>query len=153
MILELAIGAGVAWALSKVVGKATASDKLVVQVSGRIHKITFSKITIVCDALVKNPTQQSFRFRRPFVTLKYKGNSFGTSDVKDTVIDLPPYKEIPIKDIVIDIQLLQLPTVLLDAFNILKTAQGTLTIDVDTIIPYVTAAGDVPIPYNEKIVL
>lgn len=153
MILELAIGAGVVWALSKVVSKATASEKLVVQVSGRIHKITFSKITVIVDALVKNPTQQSFRFRRPFVTLKYKSETFGTSDVKDTIIDLPPYKEITVKDIVIDIQLLQLPAVLLDAFNILKTAQGTLEIDANTVIPVVTPAGDVPVPYDEKIVL
>ena len=153
MILELAIGAGIAWALTKVVSKATASDKLVVQVSGRIHKITFSKITVIVDALIKNPTQQSFRFRRPFVTLKYKGETFGTSDVKDTIIDLAPYKETPVKDIVIDIQLLQLPAVLLDAFNILKTAQGTLTIDANTIVPVVTPAGDVPVPYDEKIVL
>lgn len=153
MILELAIGAGIAWALTKVVGKATASDKLVVQVSGRIHKITFSKITIVIDALVKNPTQQSFRFRRPFVTLKYKGETMGTSDVKDTIIELQPYKETPIKDIVIDIQLLQLPAVLLDAFNILKTAQGTLTIDTNTVVPMVTPAGDVPVSYDDKIVL
>lgn len=153
MILELAIGAGIAWALTKVVGKATASEKLVVQVSGRIHKITFSKITVIVDALIKNPTQQSFRFRRPFVTLKYKGETFGTSDVKDTIIELAPYKETPVKDIVIDIQLLQLPAVLLDAFNILKTAQGTLTIDANTVVPVVTPAGDVPVPYDEKIVL
>lgn len=153
MILELAIGAGLAWALTKVVGKAAASDKLVVQVSGRIHKITFTKITVVIDALVKNPTQQNFRFRRPFVTLKYKGETLGTSDVKDTIIELQPYKETPIKDIVIDIQLLQLPAVLLDAFNILKTAQGTLTIDTNTVVPMVTPAGDVPVTYDDKIVL
>lgn len=153
MFLELAIGAGIIWGLSKVVGKAAASDKLVVQVTGRIHKITFSKITIICDALIKNPTQQTFRFRRPFVTLKYKGKSFGTSDVKDTIIEVLPYKEVPIKDIVIDIQLLQLPAALLDAFNILKTAQGTLQIDLNTIVPMVTAAGDVPVSYDDKIVL
>jgi hypothetical protein len=153
MFLELAIGAGIIWGLSKVVGKAAASDKLVVQVTGRIHKITFSKITIICDALVKNPTQQSFRFRRPFVTLKYKGKTLGTSDVKDTIIEVQPYQEEPIKDIVIDIQLLQLPSVLLDAFNVLKAAKGSLEIDVNTIIPVVTPAGDVPVPYDEKIVL
>lgn len=153
MFLELAIGAGIIWGLSKVVGKAAASDKLVVQVSGRIHKITFGKIIIVCDALIKNPTKQSFRFRRPFVTLKYKGKTFGTSDVKDTIITLEPYKETPIKDIVIEINLLQLPAALLDAFKILQTAQGTLQIDINTIIPVITPAGDVPVSYDDKIIL
>ena len=153
MFLELAIGAGVLLALTKVVSKAAASDKLVVQVSGRIFKITFTKITVIVNALIKNPTQQSFKFRTPFVTLKYKGETIGVSDVKDTIIDLPPYKEIPVKDIVIDIQLLQLPALALDAFKILQSAQGTLEIDVNAIVPVVTPAGDVPVPYDEKIVL
>jgi hypothetical protein len=153
MFIELAIGAGVIWGLAKVVGKAKAADKLVIDVTARIHKITFSKITIVADALVKNPTKQDFRFRRPFVTLKYKGKTLGTSDVKETIIDLKPYSQSSIKDIVIDIQLLQLPAALLDAFTILKTAKGTLEIDVETIVPVVTQAGDVPVTYDDKIIL
>jgi hypothetical protein len=153
MFIELAIGAGLIWGMSKLAGKAKASEKLVVNITGRIHKITFSKITVICDAVVKNPTQQSFRFRRPFVTLKDKGKTLGNSDVQATEIELPAYKETPIKNFVIEIQLLQLPAVLLDAFNILKTAKGNLQVEVVTLIPLITPAGDVPVTYQDTIVL
>jgi hypothetical protein len=151
MFLEIAIGAGLIWGITKVVSKAQAADKIVVDVSSRIHKITFTQITISCDAKVKNPSNQNFRFRRPFVTLSYQGKTLGTSDVKDTLIELAPYTEIEIKNIVIEIQLLQLPAVLMDVYNRLKTAQGTLTLDVQTIVPMVTNAGDVPVKFDEKI--
>jgi hypothetical protein len=153
MFIEFAIGAGLIWGVSKLVRKANASDKLAVSISGRIHKITFSKITVICDAQVKNPTQQTFRFRRPFVTLKYKGKTLGNSDVQAIGIELPAYKETTIKNFVIDIELLQLPAVLLDAFNILKTAKGNLQLEVVTLIPIITPAGDVPVTYQDTIVL
>ncbi|MCA6392214.1 MAG: hypothetical protein IM607_12570 [Cytophagales bacterium] len=153
MFIEFAIGAGLIWGVSKLVRKANASDKLTVNVTGRVHKITFSKITVICDALVKNPTQQTFRFRRPFVTLKYKGKTLGNSDVQAIGIELPAYKETTIKNFVIDIELLQLPAVLLDAFNILKTAKGNLQLEVVTLIPIITPAGDVPVTYQDTIVL
>src|ERR1041385_79460 len=144
MIFEtIAIGAGVGWLVSKIIGKKNASDKLQVVISGRIHKITFSKITIMVNAVVKNPTNESFRFRKPFVTLLYKKETIGLSDVSSTEYELKPYSELTIKDISIDIYLLRLSKLALDVFKILQTAQGSAQIEANSIVPWITAAGDI----------
>jgi hypothetical protein len=154
MIFEaIAISAGAGWLISKIVGKVSASNKLQVVLSGRIHKITFSKITVMVNALVKNPSNQTFKFRKPFVTLIYKKETIGLSDVASTEIELAPYSETTIKDIAIDIYLLRLSPVAVDIFKIFQTAKGSIEIEANTLVPYITAAGDVPMNYNEKIVL
>lgn len=154
MIFEaIAISAGAAWLISKIAGKVSASNKLQVVLSGRIHKVTFSKITVVIDALVKNPSNQTFRFRKPFVTLIYKKETIGLSDVASTELELKPYSETTIKNIVIDIYILRLSAVAADIFKVFQTAQGSIEIEANTLVPYITAAGDVPMNYDQKIVL
>jgi hypothetical protein len=154
MIFEtIAIGAGAGWLISKIVGKVSASDKLQIVLSGRIQKVTFTKVTVIVNALVKNPSNQTFRFRKPFVTLIYKKETIGLSDVTSTEIELKPYSETTIKDISIDIFLLRLSGVAADIFKIFQTTQGNIEIDANALIPYITAAGDVPMNYSQKIVL
>ena len=154
MIWQWLVGGAVAvWGITKIAGKVNASGKLDFTLSGRIQKVTFSKITILLNAQVKNPTKETFRFRQPFVTLVYKKETIGMSNVASTEYELKPYSMITVKDISVDIYLLKLSAVAADVFKIFQTATGTITIDANALVPVITAAGDVSVNYPQQIVL
>jgi hypothetical protein len=146
-------GAAAVWGLTKIVSKSTASNKLEFTLTGRIQKVTFSKITIVLNAQVKNPSKETFRFRQPFVTLLYKKETIGLSNVTSKEYELKPYSEITVKDITVDIYLLKLSALAADVFKIFQTATGTITIDANALVPVITTLGDVSINYPQQIVL
>jgi hypothetical protein len=151
MILELLIGAGAVLLIGKAVGFAKDSEKLVVDTKARVHKITFSRITIVVKATVKNPTKHNYKFKHPFVTLLYKNESIGTSLVESTDYELKPFEQRMLNDITVEISVLSLPTLALDLFNILRTQTGAAPILIRTTVP-VEVAGQITTAVYEQTV-
>ncbi len=151
MILELAIGLGAALLIGKAVGWKQDGDKLVVTTTARLHKLTFSKITIIVKALVKNPSKHAYKFKHPFVTLEYKKQSIGTSVVEDIDYTLEPFQQVQLKDIAVEISVFSLPTLAMDLFNILRTQTGAAPILVRTIVPVEVAGQIVSVPYEQTV--
>ena len=151
MILELAIGLGAALLIGKAIGWKQDGDKLVVTTTARVHKITFSKITIIVKATVKNPSKHAYKFQHPFVTLEYKKQSIGTSVVEENDYSLEPFKQIILKDIAVEISVFSLPTLAMDLFNILRTQSGAAPILVRTIVPVEIAGQIVSVPYEQTV--
>jgi len=151
MILELAIGLGAALLIGKAIGWKQDGDKLVVTTTARVHKITFSKITIIVKATVKNPSKHAYNFKHPFVTLEYKKQSIGTSVVEENDYSLEPFKQMILKDIAVEISVFSLPTLAMDLFNILRTQSGAAPILVRTIVPVEIAGQIVSVPYEQTV--
>lgn len=151
MILEI-LGIGAAALL---VGKALSwkndSDKLIVSTKARIHKLTFSKITIAVLPTVKNPTNHTYKFKHPHVTLEYKKQAIGTSNVENFDYTLEPYQQKDLNDVMVEINILSLPALALDIFNILRTQSGAAPILVRTIVPVDVAGRIVTVPYEQTI--
>jgi hypothetical protein len=151
MILELALGVGAALLIGKAIGWKQGGDKLVVNTAARVHKLTFSKVTIIVKATVKNPSNQQYKFKHPFVTLEYKKEAIGTSVVEDIDYTLKPYEQQQLKDIAIEISVFTLPTLALDLINILRTQSGAAPILVRTIVPVEIAGQIVSVPHEQTV--
>jgi hypothetical protein len=135
MILELALGAGALWLASKAVGWVRNSDRLITEVKVRIHKITLTRITLGTSVKIKNPTKQLFRFKHPLVTLEYKKQVIGTSQIINQDYNLQPFSELPLADTLIELNVMSLPSLAVDIFRILQTGKGSAVINVKTLIP------------------
>ncbi|HTF02842.1 MAG TPA: hypothetical protein VK826_02420 [Bacteroidia bacterium] len=151
MILELALGFGAALLIGKAIGWKQDGDKLVVTTTARLHKLTFSKMTIIVKAAVKNPTKQGYKFKHPFVTLEYKKQPIGTSVVEDEGYQLKPYEQMMLKDIAVEVSMFSLPALAIDLFTILRTQTGAAPILVRTIVPVEIANQIVSVPYEQTI--
>lgn len=151
MIFEI-IGIGAAaLLLTKAVSWAKGSEKLIVSTRARIHKITFSKITIAVVPTVKNPTDHTYKFKHPLVTLEYKKQTIGTSNVENYDYVLEPFKQMDLKDVMVELNVLTLPALALDIFNILRTQKGAAPILIRTIVPVNVAGQFVSVPYEETV--
>lgn len=151
MILEIAIGLGAALLLGKAIGWQKDSEKLVVTTTARVFKLTFSKITIVVKATVKNPTNHEYKFKHPFVSLEYKKQAIGTSVVENHDYTLKPYEQMLLKDIQVEISIFSLPSLAMDLFRILRTQTGAAPILVRTVVPVDVAGQIVSVPYEQTI--
>lgn len=69
------------------------SDNLVVETSGRIHKVDFSGLTLAVDVAIKNPSRTSLTFRHPFVKLRSANKDLLTSEIKSTLYTVASYAE------------------------------------------------------------
>ncbi len=83
------IGAGVLailggrylWQLSRT-GK-----KAIVEVSGRIHKVTLGGVELVLRYNIKNPTKTSIEMAPPLVSLSYNGNVLASTSM--SLVEIP----------------------------------------------------------------
>ena len=151
MILEIALGIGAAVMIGKAIGWTKDSDKLIVATTARVFKLSFSKVTILIKATVKNPTRRNYNFKHPFVTLEYKKQSIGTSLVEDLDYTLKPYEQIQLKDILVEISIFSLPTLAMDLINIIRTQTGAAPVLVRTIVPVEIAGQIVSVPYEQTV--
>ncbi len=69
------------------------SSDLVVENSGRIHRIDFSGIALAVDVTIKNPSRTSVTFRHPFVKLSSSGKDLLSSEINSTLYTAESYGE------------------------------------------------------------
>ena len=122
-----ATAAALAWGISKVAKADKFYNRLNVECTGRIHKITFTKITVAVKAKMKNPTNTSITIQYPYVELHYKGEMLGSSEVKNETILIPQYGQ-PEAELLIEISLLKLSAIAADMFRAIQTKQGTVSV-------------------------
>lgn len=57
------------------------SKKVVVQVSGRVHKVSIDGVEILLKYNIKNPTNSSISMNAPLITLSYNGSVLASSSM------------------------------------------------------------------------
>src|SRR5690349_22944403 len=69
----------------------------------KIHKLDLTGLTLRVDVQLKNPTNNSFKIKFPFIKLLYKGATVGSSQLLDKDIVIPAFGEAVINQIMIKI--------------------------------------------------
>lgn len=100
------------------------SDQLQTIPSAKVHKIDFSGLTIRIDVKMKNPTNNGFKMKYPFVNVAYNKKSIGSSQAVDKIISIPPNGEANIEGIMLQFTLLGMFSLIGDLFKSLQSGQA-----------------------------
>jgi hypothetical protein len=110
ILLGLGLGAG-AYAGFNYFRKMNSTNKyLEIIPSAQLHKVNLLGVYIRMDIRFKNPDGGSFKIKYPFVTIKYEGESIGSSQAIDKEILIPAYGEAVVNGIMIEIPITNILT-------------------------------------------
>jgi len=147
-----------------------AGKKAVVQVGGRVHKVTFEGVEVVLKYNIKNPTNSSIEMAAPLITLTHEGKVLASSsmslveipeDVRSTNgrIKVLPFKETGIITTSILLPFLSLigaganlVTVLKNKLNA-QAEQESVTFEVNTTSTVFTKIGSYPYDDTETVTI
>jgi hypothetical protein len=123
MKLWTKIGIGAALAMTGVayaLRMNRANAELVSMVTGKIHKLDATGITIRIDLQLKNPTQQKLKIAYPFIKLLYKGTVLGSTKLIKKSITIPAFGEVLIDKIMFNIPISGIFSIGMDVFKAIK---------------------------------
>lgn len=138
------------------------SNKAVVQLSGRVHKLDFKGVELAVDYNIKNPTSTSIRMSVPLITLDYKGSTLASSSMDATKIPedskdrhgriiIGPNKETGFISTRVLIPLLTIPVLAKDLMFRLNDKSEKVKFKVKTTATVFTAIKE--LPYNDEQIL
>lgn len=97
------------------------SDQLIVTPSAKIHKIDFTGLTIRIDVKLKNPTDNGFKMKYPFIQVGYNGKVIGSSQTTAEVLSIAPNEEYAINAIMLNFPLIGMLSLISGLFKSLQT--------------------------------
>jgi hypothetical protein len=100
------------------------SDQLVVIPSAKIHKIDFTGLTIRIDVKLKNPTDNGFKMKYPFIQIGYNGKVIGSSQASAQVLSIPPNDEFQVDAIMLNFPLIGMLSLIAGLFKSLRSEQA-----------------------------
>jgi hypothetical protein len=100
------------------------SDRLETNPSAKIHKLDFTGLTIRIDVKLKNPTNNGFKMKYPFIQVAYNGKSIGSSQVSGEVLSIPPNGEYQIKAILLNFPLIGMLSLVSGLFKSLQSGEA-----------------------------
>ncbi len=102
------------------------SDQLVVIPSAKIHKIDFTGLTIRIDVKMKNPTDNGFKMKYPFIQVSYDGKVIGSSQATSEVLSIPPNDEYTLKAIMLNFPLIGMLSLIGGLFKSLQSGKAVM---------------------------
>lgn len=126
------IGVGVAAAVNYISGLKRADAQLEIVPEVMVHKLDLKGLAVRIDVTMKNPTQGTFAIQYPFIKLLYQNQTIGSSQAIDKTIQLPPFGEARIENIMIQ---MPITNILITGYNIITDllAGKTVAMQVKTI--------------------
>lgn len=145
-----------------------ASNKVVVQIGGRVHKVSFEGVEVILKYNIQNPTNSSIRMSAPLIKLSHNSKVLASSsmelveipeDVRSTNgIKIKPFKETGIITTSILLPTLSLVgtganliTLLKNRLNAGSDNQETIKFEIETTATVFTKVGN--IPYDDKSII
>ena len=113
----------------------------------KIHKLDLTGLTIRVDVQLKNPTNNSFKIKFPFIKLLYKGTTVGSSQLLDKDIVIPAFGEAVINQILIKIPTLSLFSL---SGSLIKAVQNKQPIQVEVRTLTTIDVGFKQVPYAKS---
>jgi hypothetical protein len=104
-------------------------------------------LTIRVDVQLKNPTNNSFKIKFPFIKLLYKGATVGSSQLLDKDIVIPAFGEAVINQIMIKIPTLSLFSL---SGSLIKAVQNKQPIQVEVRTLTTIDVGFKQVPYTKS---
>lgn len=132
IIVGTGIGAGIIGAIAYFSRLNRTNTELETVATARLHSLKMDGLTVRIDVQIKNPTNNSFKIKFPFVKLLYKDKTIGTSQVINKDITIPEYGEAVVEAIMVKIQVTGLLSLGGGLFSLLSKNQA-VTIAVKTI--------------------
>ena len=123
LMLGGAVGIGLIAAYSYARGITRAQAQLQIVPNVRIHKLGLDGLTFRVDALLKNPTQAGFSIKFPFIEIVHKGVLVGSSQVINSDVKIPPFGQVMIEGLMVNIPVVSLATTVYDIINALLNHQ------------------------------
>lgn len=99
------------------------SDRLVAIPSAMVHRLDFTGLTIRVDVKLKNPTNNGFKMKYPFIQVGFGGKVIGSSQATDEILSIPPNGEYQIKAIMLNFPLIGMISVLSDLLKSLENGK------------------------------
>ncbi len=135
--------AGVAYAMRM----NRANAELVSMVTGKIHKLDATGITVRIDLQLKNPTQQKLKIAYPFIKLLYKGSVIGSTKLINKSIYIPAFGEVLIDKIMFNIPILSMFSIGMDVYKAIKNGDEIkMTVKTISTIDLIVKK----VPYNDE---
>jgi hypothetical protein len=113
----------------------------------KIHKLDLTGLTLRVDVQLKNPTNNSFKIKFPFIKLLYKNATVGSSQLLDKDIIIPAFGEAVISQIMIKIPTLSLFSL---SGSLLKAVQNKQPIQVEVRTLTTIDVGFKQVPYTKS---
>ena len=153
---KIAVGTGIGTALLAGATWLSRINKTAVNLevvpTAKIHQLAFNGVTIRVDIQLKNPTRSSFKLKYPFIKLRYKDESIGSSQVVNQDIVLPAFGEAQIENVLIKIPLLNLFTSSGKVFTAINNNE-LIQIQIDILTTIDIGIKKLPFTKSEKITL
>lgn len=109
------------------------ADTIQTEITGAIHSIKTNGLTIRLNVKLKNPSKTDFKFSFPFLKLVTgKGETIGSSQADDSIIELKAGTEQVLKPIMLTIPLSAILTLGLEVFKALQDGKAGVKLDVVT---------------------
>lgn len=112
----------------------------------KIHKLDLTGLTLRVDVQLKNPTNNSFKIKFPFIKLLYKNTTVGSSQLMDKEIVIPAFGEAVINQIMIKIPTLNLFSL---SGSLIKTVQNKQPIQIQVQTLTSIDVGFKQVPYTK----
>ena len=116
----------------------------------KIHKLDLTGLTLRVDVQLKNPTNNGFKIKFPFIKLLYKNATIGSSQLLDKDIVIPAFGEAVINQILIKIPILNLFSV---SGSLIKAVQNKERILIEVRTLTTIDLGFKQVPYTKSEVL
>lgn len=148
LLVGLGLGAG-AYAGFNYFRKMNSTSKyLEIIPTAQLHKVNLLGVFVRMDIRFKNPDGGSFKIKYPFVTLKFEGQSIGSSQSIDKEITIPAYGEAVVNGIMIEI-----PTVniLATGYKIYKDIINNKSVKIEALTHTTIIVGFQSMPYDKSV--
>lgn len=140
-VLLVGLVGGVIYLGAKLFGAKRLSDKSVVRtLNPRIHKVTFSGISLATDIVVDNPTNASVQITKPVIKLLSKGKYLASSVPEQGIITISPIGQTSLGTILIEVPWMALTPLISNLVNKIPQMVANKSFDLKSL--------GVPLEYN-----
>lgn len=126
IITGTVIGAGVIAGIKYFSGLMRAQVQLQIIPTIHLHSINLQGLVVRVDALLKNPSNASFKIKYPFIQIMHKDTLIGSSQAINKDIHIPAYGQVLIKDMMVDIPSLNFLSLITDLILSLNNNEPVL---------------------------
>jgi hypothetical protein len=124
-----------------------AGANIIILPKAMIHQLSWSGLVIRVDLLFKNPTKGSCLIKFPFVKLLYKDTLIGTSKALNRDIRIPPFGEVRVDGILVEIPMVSVFSVV---FALIKSLYAKQAIKLAVQSITTIDLGLISIPFENK---
>lgn len=140
------VGAGLIAGYNYIRNLKKAQAELEIVPNAYLHQLSFEKIIIRVDVLMKNPTKGSFSIKFPFLKILYQDSTVGSSQAINKDIKIPAYGQVMIDKILVEIPVVNFFNT---AASVLKEIENKKPVKLKIKVMTTVDLGWLKVPYDQ----